>query len=61
MSDELANDPEFLQAVFALRRLHPQVRLLALHAALFWTNAELVERAGSFPIDDDDERVTICN
>jgi hypothetical protein len=60
MSDDLTSDPEFLQAVFALRRLHPQVRLLALHAALFWTNAELVERGTSFPIDDD-ERVTICN
>jgi hypothetical protein len=44
--DELyTNSTEFLRAVMALRAMAPQYRSLAHHAADFWSNDELVERA----------------
>ena len=44
--DELYTDsPEFLRVVMILRAMAPEYRSFALHAALFGSNDELVERA----------------
>jgi hypothetical protein len=49
----MMDDLEFVRAVMMLRALHPQRQLLALHCALFWSSAEVVERACRVPLDDE--------